>query len=65
MKQMLEMDVVIQHPTGVTEAMKQEIENAVIKAAEGFGGSVGGSFDLVDEPTDEGRKHALPYSKTN
>lgn len=50
---MLEVDVIVTHPSGVTAEMKQQMIDAMVTAAEKFGGEVGGSFEFANEPEDE------------
>lgn len=61
MKQMIEIDVVVTHPAGVTDALRDQLQDEWIAVAERLGCSVGGSFDLVREPTDPPRR---PHSPT-
>jgi hypothetical protein len=48
---MLEIDVVVTHPEGITEEIRTELMDAFTELAESLGCSVGGSWDLVKEVT--------------
>lgn len=58
---MIEVDVVITHPKGITDKMKDTIVDSITKAVAKHGAGVGGSFELVDEPQEtenvETQKH--------
>lgn len=53
MKKHLELDLIISAPSGVTEEMRDKLQDALIAAAEGIGAEVGGSWHLENEEPEE------------
>ena len=53
-EQVLELDLIISLPGGVTELEKERIENAIIDMVNKQGGSVAGSFHLTDNVLESG-----------